>query len=406
MNAPSASIETSGAKLVIMIGAFIRGGCERQAFLLSRELRRAHGVNAEVWALSGDRYDAAYAGEFEAAGVPTGVLGFLRPTRPPLRIQRIAQWGSELRRVQRRLRAGRIDVLLPFTTWPNVACGLTYRLAGVRLCIWGERHAGGERVPTPERLAVRQYPHFVANSTAGVDFLAHEMKVSRGKISLVPNGVEPPKAGRLVDWRAKLGLTSGQLLLVKVANLSSFKDHMTLLRAWRLVQESWTGADRPVLALAGQHDDTYAECEQFVRDACLQSSVRFLGGVPGVTDLLLASDLGAFSSRKEGMPNGVLECMAAGKAIVASDLPGVRDALGPGCTDVLVAPGDAAGFACKLADMLGNGEKRAAMGERNAARIRSEFAVERMAERHLDVIRANLPASRQSRWRSPQLSQA
>ena len=390
MTARSGLAEGGIPKIVIMIGAFIRGGCERQAFLLSRELNRSHGLNAEVWALSGDRYDSAYAGEFEADGVPTRVVGFSRPTEAPLRVQRVAHWGSELSRVLRRLRAGQIDVLLPLTTWPNVVCGITYRLAGVRVCIWGERHAGGERVPTPERLAVRQYRRFVANSSAGVEFLATEMHVRREQISFVPNGVEPPNIDPKIDWRARLGLSPGQLLVVKVANLTGYKDHATLLRGWKLVQDRWSDGTKPVLALAGHLDDTYSECERFVREAGLQSSVQFLGAVPGVTDLLLASDLGVFSSRNEGMPNGVLECMAVGRAVVASDLPGIRDALGPGATDTVVPPGDIDRFGRVLLEMLRDKERRVRVGEMNRLRVIREFSVEKMAERHLEIVSASL----------------
>jgi glycosyltransferase involved in cell wall biosynthesis len=308
--------------------------------------------------------------------------------------------------VLRELRKSKVDILLPFTTWPNVVAGLTYRLAGVRLCIWGERHAGGERIPGVERLAVTQYRRFVANSTAGVEFLANVMRVKREYLSFVPNGVESPRVVPGTDWRAKLDLTPEQLLVVKVANVTNFKDHATLLRAWKIVQDEWQDGARPVLALAGYlTEDAYPECERITRQSGLQSTVRFLGGITDVPVLLNACDMAAFSSRNEGMPNGVLECMAAGKAVVASDLPGIRDALGPDASGALVAPGDAGQFARILLDVLRSKEMRAQLGAANAARIRTEFSVERMAERHLQIIRASLPNPALTWRRSPQLSQ-
>src|SRR5262249_35405741 len=185
-------------------------------------------------------------------GVPTKVIGFRSPRIEFRSPRSLLQWPRRLTRVARQLRQGRIDVLLPLTTWPNVVAGLTYRLCGVRLCIWGERSAGVERVPGFERIAVRQYRRFVANSTAGVEFLANEMRVARECISFIPNGVEEPKTNYFADWRAKLGLQPGQHLVVKIANLTSFKDHATLLRGWKIVQDSWPGDQRPILALAGR----------------------------------------------------------------------------------------------------------------------------------------------------------
>jgi glycosyltransferase involved in cell wall biosynthesis len=394
MTAAAAWDALAGKKVVILIGSFNRGGSERQAYLLVRQLRERFGLNAEVWALC---WDAEYRKEFEAAGVPTRVLGF----RPPLwpcdccgiaspRWMRVLRWAGRVWRVSRLLRQARVDILLPYTTWPNVVAGLAYRLAGVRLCIWGERSAGWERIHTPEALAVKQYGHFVANSTAGVEFLVSEMRVAREKISLVPNGIEEPKRRHDIDWRERLGLAPGQLLVTKVANLSKFKDHATLLKAWKIVQDSWGGGDKPVLALAGANADQFNALHSFAREAGLLGSVRFLGSIEDVPGLLAQSDLTAFSSRMEGMPNAVLECMAAGKAIVATDLPGVRDALGPNAPESIVASGDAEAYAHRLLDMLSDTAKRDAQGTANQARIRSEFSVERMAERYVGIIRASL----------------
>ena len=251
-----------------------------------------------------------------------------------------------------------------------------------------------------------QYRRFVANSTAGVEFLANVMRVKRDYLSFVPNGVELPKIVPGTDWRVKLGLKPEQLLVVKVANITNFKDHATLLRAWKIVQDEWRDGERPVLGLAGYlTEDAYPECERITREAGLESTVRFLGGITDVPALLNACDMAAFSSRNEGMPNGVLECMAAGKAVVASDLPGIRDALGADTNGVLVPPGDAGKFARRLLDVLRNNEKRAALGTANGARIRTEFSVERMVERHLQIIRANLLNPERDWWRPPQLSQ-
>lgn len=390
----SVSLETrlAGHKIIILIGCFGRGGCERQAFLLARELRQRRRLDVEVWALSawGD-----YAREFEAAGIPIGCLQFVFP-RCPISVVRNLYWIARLLRVARALRRAGVAVLLPFTTYPNVVAGLVYRLAGVRVCIWGERHAGGERIPGIETIALKQYRGFAANSTAGVDFLVHEMGAPRELISFVPNGVEECQSQGPNDWKQRLGLESGELLVVSVANLTKHKDHATLLAAWKAVQENWTGDGRPVLALAGAFGNAYRDCQRFVHEASLEGVVRFLGSISDVPALLEACDLAVFSSRNEGMPNSVLECMAAGKAVIASDLPGIRDIMGTCGADTIVAPGDTHAFTEKLLWLLRNSEQRGSLGEANRARIRREFSVERMVECHLKVIEANFSGAR---WR-------
>ena len=372
--------ELRGKPIVILIGVFMRGGCERQAFLLARDLRHRHGLDAQVWAL---KQDGPYRSEFESAGIPTKVLGWGQPR---------FGWVQRCLPVVRQLRESKVDILLPFTTWPNVVAGLTYRLAGVRLCIWGQRSSGGERAPGIERLAAAQYKRFVANSTGGVEFLATEMRIPRHKISCVPNGVEQPKLSDGREWRARLGVTPEQLVVGKVANLTNYKDHPTLLHAWKIVQERWSGAPRPILALAGMQCDTYPECLRIVSEGGLHSSVRFLGPVLDVPALLDACDLTVFSSPQEGMPNGVMECMVHGKAVVASDLPGIRDVIGPSSPDVLVPPGDAHRFAETILALLRDPARRESLGATNRQRINSEFSIERMGDRHLEIILANLPS--------------
>jgi glycosyltransferase involved in cell wall biosynthesis len=303
------------------------------------------------------------------------------------------RWMHRLWRISRQLKESGADVVLPFTTWPNVIAGLTYRLAGARVCIWGERACGGERVSGFERAAVWQTRRFAANSSAGVEFLARELRVPRSQISFVPNGVEEPVVDSGVNWRARMGVTPSQPLVVKVATISTFKDHMTLLRAWKQVQDAWKDGERPVLALAGAFYETYEECRRFVSDAALDSTVRFLGRVSEIPELFNACDMGAFSSPAEGMPNSVLECMAAGRAIVGTDLPGVRDALGPGAEGVVIPPRDVDLFARVLLDLLRNPAKRRQLGELNRVRIGSQFSVERMAGRYLDMIRTELAKS-------------
>ncbi|HEX5281390.1 MAG TPA: glycosyltransferase [Micropepsaceae bacterium] len=399
MNAHAFPATLAGKKIVVLIGHFGRGGCERQAYLFARESRSRYGLDVQVWALSGDDHNAAYAMEFQAAGIPIHVLsGFRRPMHSIFNPIFAANWTYVSHRIARQLRKGRIDALLPFTTWPNVVAGLSYRLAGIPLCIWGERHCGGERVPVVEHLAASQYRRFVANSTAGVEFLAREMRIPHERLSFVPNGVEDVAVDGTTDWRARLRLKPDEPLVLKIANITRYKDHLTLLQAWKIVQETWSGEPRPFLALAGacHFDDLYYDCLRVVREAGMESSVRFLESIPDVPSLLQASDLTVFSSRNEGMPNGVLECMNAGKAIVASDLPGIRDALGSQAEGVVVPPGDSAALAKLLLDLLRDKRKRVKLGEENRKRIQTDLSVGRMAERHLQIIADELTrASRQ-----------
>jgi glycosyltransferase involved in cell wall biosynthesis len=220
------------------------------------------------------------------------------------------------------------------------------------------------------------------------------MQIPAERIALIPNAVEESDAIPSNDVKAKLGLKPDQPLVVKVAAIDGTRDHATVLQAWKIVQEKWPGSLKPVLALAGPFGDTHAQCRQIVRDTGLDSTVRFLGMVQDASALIASSDLAVFSSKEPAMPNAVLECMIAGKPVVASDVAGVRDALGPDAGAVLVAPGDANAFADTIVALLGDTEKRRAIGEANRARARAEFSVGRLAENYLRIISDDLRNAR------------
>lgn len=373
--------ELRRTKIVIMVASFERSGPVRQAYLIARDLRKTYGLNVEVWALS--PFYSPHA--FEADAIPTRVLGFILPTCP-VRSVRKALWAVRLTKIAIALRRAGVGVLLPFGSFPNVVAGLSYRIGGVQTCVWGERL--GYRC-VREAMAARRYRHFVANSGPSIEYLVRELGVVENRISFIPNAVERRVLAPGADWRARLGLVPGQFLVIKVADFYHPRDHATLIRAWQIVQTNWPGP-KPVLALAGSFGNSYEKCRSVVRKWGLETSVRLLGPLKDPHALIAACDLAVFSSRAEGMPNSVLEYMVAGKAVVASDLPGIRDALGQDGIDALFPAGDAQSCAELILKLLHDGPARTAIGEANRDRIRTQFSVDRIVDRYIKTILGNM----------------
>ena len=358
-------------RVVFLFPSLQLGGAERQGLSFARYLKRHTGAYVEIWSLNdGDRV----AELCQAEGIPVRVIAFQMWTSRFELLRHLLRFAMVLRR-------SRVDVLLPYVMQPNLICGATWRLGGVQHCVWQQRDEGRNRGPRLlERLALWQIRCFVANSTPGVDFLRDELGVPASRIHFIRNGVDIPRPiADSREWRSRLEVNHSTFLACMVANITTAKDHDTLLRAWRLVLDyTLERGESIVLLLAGRHGDAEFSAKALAYDLDLGRSVRFLGAVDDVSGLLEACDLCVFSSRTEGCPNGVLEAMSCGKPVVATDIPGIRDAVGDDGLEFLSPPGDVPAMARLILQQMNQPESRVKQGVRNRERTQTEFSPQRM----------------------------
>lgn len=181
-----------------------------------------------------------------------------------------------------------------------------------------------------ERLAARWTAAVVCVSEA-----EHQLGREAGidaRFSVVRNGVDVEAVREASDAerrsaRGRLGLDDGPLV-VCVGALRRQKGQDLLLRAWPRVREHVRGAQ---LALVGDGPDRRALERRGVE------RVVFAGERLDVADWLAAADVVALPSRWEGMSLVLLEAMARGRSVVATDVPGVREALGEAAGAVVPA---------------------------------------------------------------------
>lgn len=356
-----------GRRVVFVLGNLELGGAERQTLILARHLAEQEGAEVEVW---GFNTTGPVAEICEQHGIKWRVV----PSSP-----------KQSKDLAELLREARPDILLPYTLAPNVVCGLVWRWTGARLCVWTQRDEGIFPLTTHwEHEAVRRTPLFISNSHAGARFLIEKLDVDAAKVHVIPNGIEvsQPVLDRRM-WRERLEIDDVSLVACMVANLHANKDHETLLRAWRIVVTALEQR-KAVLVLAGRHYGAYESLVDLARELGILGSVRFAGQVSDVAGLLSAVDIGVFSSRSEGCPNGVLECMAAGLAVVGTDIEGIREVLGG--SELLAPIGDAEQMAqliLKLADDPGWCSQ---IGAANRKRVKEQYDARLMCERTVSLL--------------------
>lgn len=193
------------------------------------------------------------------------------------------------------------------------------------------------------------------------------MRVTTNSI-LVP-GIAPP---------APRPVRAGEpITLMIVGKLSPPKGHEYLLRAMPMVAQR-----HPLSRLVVVGDGPLrGELVGLANGLGIQDRIDWLGNRDDVSDLLPTAHVVVLPSVREGLSLVVLEAMASGAAVVASDIPAMRDAIVPGKSGVLVPPRDSKALAAAISEVLGKDELRRQLGREAWRRARSEFDIVEGAQR-------------------------
>lgn len=362
-------------KAVFVFAGSEMGGAERQGLLLAKRLQEDFSVNVQVLGLKADHPGrvADICGEM---GVPWQGLSFDWP-------ESICDYLKVVFLLRKRLKLIQPDLLLSYTWLPNVLCALVWRLTGVRQFVWNQRDDGwGLNQSLIHRLAVRLTPQMTSNSCAGREFLLDQYPTINSNITVIHNGIklQPPRRDRW-QWRRDLGIEGNAIVACMVANLHWPKDHETLLKAWLNVQmEVQQIGGEAVLLLAGRFDGAEMSLQSLAQKLQL-NSVHFMGSVEDISGLLSATDICVHSSFKEGLPNAILEAMASGLPVIASDIAGNREAVGAAGEPFLVPVGDHKRMAELIVRLINDPEQRQIVGDVMKERVAQEFSIDKMVEK-------------------------
>jgi glycosyltransferase involved in cell wall biosynthesis len=197
------------------------------------------------------------------------------------------------------------------------------------------------------------------------------------KIRPIHNGVEPEQFPPAPP-------EPSQPTLVWLGRIDAIKDVETLLRAFALIRSAVPDVHLRIFGPDG--DPTYsAQCRALARDLGVAEHAVFEGRVEvdKVVHAYQAGQVVLFTSISEGFPFAVLEAMAAGRPVVASDVGGVKEAVG--ADGVLVPPRRPEALADAALRLLVDPERRRLLGEAGRRRVLSLFTLEGSAERYASV---------------------
>lgn len=228
---------------------------------------------------------------------------------------------------------------------------------------------------------------WVALSRELSDYLVQDVGVPPQRVETLCNGVDtqrfqPPPSGRPKPIEGCPFDPAVHRIVGTVGRLQPEKDQQTLVEALaRLRQQAPAQADAVRLVIAGEGAQRQAIEASIARHG-LHDRVWLAGERRDVPEVLQGLHLFALPSRAEGISNTILEAMACGLPVVATQVGGNPELVATGRTGALVPPGDAVAMAIALHEVLENEDRCRAMGLAGRQRVECEFSLSVMVGRY------------------------
>jgi len=275
------------------------------------------------------------------------------------------------------VRRARPDLIVSVLFYADVVTGLAAGRGGIPIVSW-------QHVPPGQDMWNNRFYHRLAYRTVlprfrrficCADVIRDEMRTLFGvpadRMLLVHNGVD---LGRFAFRPAGGSPDGGGFRIGMVARFGPEKGQAHLIQAFGILRRSTLPDARLVLVGDGP---TRPAMEELAASIGVRDAVEFAGMRNDVESLYPTFDLVALTSECEAFPVSLLEAMACGRPVVASDLLGVREAVAAGDTADLFPIGDERALAGVIERLARAPARRARMGEAGRRRVETLFDQER-----------------------------
>lgn len=288
-------------------------------------------------------------------------------------------------RVARELRRWRPDVLMTLTKKDVRLSAPVARALGVPVVVRHGSDQGLKGGPHGRMLYGAVPRRHVTNAEATRRTILRSAPwLDPARVSVIYNGVDADACALAPP--ADLGLQPGALVVGYVGRLEPSKGLGELADAWPRVEAAFPGAH---LVIVGR-----GTFDVELRARLAGRRVLFTGHRGDLPSVMAALDLLVLPSYSEGVPNVVMEAMAAGKPVLATAVSGIPELVVDGETGMLIPPRDAGALADGLIRLGGDAALRARLGHAGTARVREHFTLETMVERYDGLLREVAAARR------------
>ncbi len=267
------------------------------------------------------------------------------------------------------------DYIFSGTKRENILMGIVWRFSGAKKFFWQQWGIDQSPVTKLERICALFKPTYVANSKACKKNILerHRLKTS-DLVSIIHNTVAVPDLSELT------ANSNDAYRILMTANFFPEKDHISVIKAFHLLLKKYPENNIQLL-FAGSAPGISAqllECKSFAFDLGLTNEqILFLGKVEDIASLLSSCHLGVLSTQSEGLSNSIMEYMAFGLPVIATNIDQNLELLGEENIEFLFPFGDYFGCFNLFEKWHLDSEKLAPVGNFNQKRITEEFNFKR-----------------------------
>lgn len=287
-------------------------------------------------------------------------------------------------RLARAFRNLRLDIVHTRNAEAFFYGALAAKLAGVRAVVHSEH---GRTFPEKwhrallQRWLLRSTACAFAVSRQLAEQLVTEIGVRPGTFKVIYNGVDTAKFAAAANCGRRQHHDG--IVIGSVGRLAAVKNYPLLLQALAQLPAAipWR------LALIGDGPER-GNLQETIGRLGIEGRVSFLGHRNDVAELLGGIDIFVLPSISEGMSNTLLEAMAAGVAVIASDVGGNREIVEPGRSGLLFAPGDARAAARAIEQVATDAQLRGRLAGAGAQRAMTTFGLRTMLTAYEDLYRS------------------
>jgi L-malate glycosyltransferase len=289
----------------------------------------------------------------------------------------------QILRLRKEINRLQIDIVHTFMVRATILGVLAARASSCKIILSSRRNMGYWFTPM-YRLAFRilnlMTSRVIANSEAAKQAAIKIEGLTASQIDVLYNGVDLARFSGSGDSSLldRLGIPRASRIVGIVANYRPVKDLPMFIRAARLIAAQHPDA---VFLLMGE-GPLRQSLESLAGQLGIREKVFFTDGNGPVSGYLPLLQVGCLSSVNEGFSNAILEYMAAGLPVVATDVGGNREAVIDGATGFLTPVGDEKAFAQRVSSLLADDGLRTKMGEGGRARCTENFSMEACVRKH------------------------